>query len=119
MALVKPGKTYGGVTVATTESVWFTVNFKKQTEFNTITLVNRNFNVILNPKTVSFYGSNTNNGTDWVIIKKDVNLPDNKTNTIILDTPANYQYLKMTYDKWDTSSGSTMQITELELLNTK
>ncbi|MBB4034243.1 hypothetical protein GGR21_000128 [Dysgonomonas hofstadii] len=119
MALVKPGKTYGGVTVAATESVWFTVNFKKQTEFNTITVVNRNFNVILNPKTVSFYGSNTNNGTDWVVIKKDVDLPDNKTNTIILDTPANYQYLKMTYDKWDTSGGSTMQITELELLNTK
>jgi len=119
MALVKPGKNYGGVNVPASASVWYTVNFKKQTEFNTITLINRNFNVILNPKAVSFYGSNTNNGTDWVPIKANVELPDNKTNTIILDTPAKYQYLKMTYDKWDTSGGSTMQITELELLNTK
>jgi len=119
MALVKPGKNYGGVNVGTSESVWFIVDFKKQAEFNTITLVNRNLNVILNPKTVSFYGSNTNNGTDWVEIKKEFELPDNKTNTLVLATPANYRYLKMTYDKWDTSGGSTMQLTELELLNTK
>lgn len=119
LSMVKPGKTYGGISVGADEIVWATVDFKKQTEFNTIILTNRNFQVYLNTKAISLYGSNTNNGSDWVEIKKDVKLTDNKKNTITFDTPIKYQYLKMTYDEWDKDNGSTMQFAEMELLNTK
>lgn len=119
MALVKPGKNFGGVNVPSDASVWATIDFKQQTEFNTITLTNRNFQTYLNAKAVSFYGSDTNNGSDWVEIKAGFELVDNKTNTLSLSTPFKYRYLKMTYDKWDTGSGSTMQFTEIEFLNAK
>lgn len=120
LSLVKPGKSYGGVTVPANAKVWATIDFKKQIEFNTITLVNRNLNKILNPQAVSLYGSNTGTAdTDWVAIKTGVDLPEAKTNVVNLSAPVKYKYLKMTYDKWDTTGGSTMQFSEIEFTNAK
>ena len=113
LSMVKPGKTYAGVKVEANEQVYATVNFKKQLEFNTIKLTNRNFQSYLNTKEVSFYGSN--DGNTFTPIKTEVELPDAKANTIDLGTLVKYQYLKITFDAWDSSNGSTMQFAELEI----
>lgn len=117
LSMVKPGRSYAGVSVPETDIVFATINFKKQIEFNIITLNNRNFQEYLNAKAVSFYGSN--DGTSFTPIKTDIDLPDPKVNEITLDAAVKYQYLKMTFDKWDDSSGSTMQFSELGLKNKK
>ena len=117
LSMVKPGKSYAGISVKADEVVYATIDFKKQMEFNKITLTNRNFQLFLNTKAVSFYGSN--DGSTFTPIKTGIALPDPKVNTITFDTSANYRYLKMTFDEWDSSAGSTMQFAELSLMNIK
>ena len=120
LSLVKPGKTYEGIKVDENEQVWVTIDFKKELSFNAVILTNRVLSLRINVKTVSFYGSNTNNGTDWVAIKTGAELPDEKENTVTFDSTVKYRYLKMTYDDWyDKVDGSTMQFAELSLLNKK
>lgn len=116
LSMVKPGKSYDGIKVDEGDIVWAIVNFKKQIEFNTVVLINRNFQTYLNAKAVSFYGSNDN--VTFTPIKLNAELPENVQNIVTLDTTVKYQYLKMTYDKWE-DQGSTMQFAELSLVNKK
>jgi hypothetical protein len=113
LSMVKPGKSYGGVSVNAGEPLWFTVNFKQPTTFKTVVLTNRNFQAYLNPKRVSLYGSN--DGHTFASIKANVDLPNNVKNEIGLGSAVTYQYLKITIDHWDDSLGSTVQIAELSL----
>ncbi len=116
LSMVKPGKSYGGISVPSSDIVYAIINFKKPLDFNMITLTNRNLQKYLNTQTVSFYGSN--DGVNFThIITAD--LPEDKVNNVSLGLSVNYQYLKMTFDKWDKTSGSTMQFAELELKNEK
>ena len=113
LSMVKPGRSYGGVSVGDGERVWATIDLKTETGFNRIILTNRNFQEYLNTKAVSFYGSN--DGTTFMPIKEDVELPGLKENIITLDAKVSYRYLKMTFDRWDASQGNTMQFAELGL----
>ncbi|MDR3117993.1 MAG: discoidin domain-containing protein [Mediterranea sp.] len=115
LSMVKPGKTYGGISVESSANVWAIIDFKAETEFSQIILTNRNFQEYLNAKAVSFYGSN--DGKTFTPVKVNVELPDPKENIIVLETKAKCRYLKMTFDRWDDSQGSTMQFAELGLKN--
>ncbi len=115
LSMVKPGKNYNGVFVPDTDQVWATIDFGKPMTFNTIVLTNRNFQVYLNAKAVSFYGSN--DGVTFTPIKIGAELPEATLNEVVLDTAVDYRYLKMTFDAWDASQGSTMQFAELGLQN--
>ncbi|GAB6008520.1 discoidin domain-containing protein [Dysgonomonas reticulitermitis] len=117
LSMVKPGKSYEGVSVPQGAEVYAIIDFKKQIEFNTIILTNRNFQIYLNAKEVSFYGSN--DGNVYTPVKIEVDLPDPKENIIALGGTVKCQYLKMTFDKWDSSQGSTIQFAELGLKNQK
>lgn len=118
LSMVKPGKSYGGVSVpATGQEVWAIIDFGKQMTFNTIVLTNRNFQAFLNTKAVSFYGSD--DGSIFIPVKEHVGLPNATVNEITLDAAVHYRYLKMRFDEWDNSGGSTMQFAELGLKNKK
>ena len=118
LSLVKPGKSYEGVSVDKNDIVYVIIDFKQQLSFNAITLTNRNFNAGLNTKAVSFYGKD-NESDAWTEIKTKAALPDAKENTVTLPSTVKYRYLKMTYDEWDTKTGSTMQFAELAIKNIK
>lgn len=117
LSMVKPGKNYGGIKVPSEDELYAIIDFKKQKEFNRIELTNRNFQLYLNPKVLSFYGSN--DGVNYTEIKVGFEMPEKVFNNLSLDSPVKYQYLKITYDDWDKSMGSTIQIAELVLKNVK
>lgn len=125
LSFVKPGKSYKGddgvtVTMPADAKVYAIVDMIKKETFNNINLTFRsdNTNSFLRPQELSFYGSN--DGENFVAIKEKNTLDvTQKTANIKLESAVEYRYLKMTYEKWDTKSGSSMQIAELSVENKK
>jgi hypothetical protein len=117
LSMIKPGRTFDGITVPADDVVWATVNFNRPMEFNTVVLTNRNANAWLNTQAVSFHGSN--DGIEFIPIELEIDLPNPSVNVITLDNPVTFRYLKMTYDRWDTAGGNTMQFSELGLRNVR
>jgi hypothetical protein len=115
LSLIKPGRTFEGISIPAGDVVWATVDFKKEIEFTSVVLTNRNFNAWLNTQAVTFYGSN--DGVTFTLIKS-AELPNATVNEVKLDAAVKYRYLKMTYDQWH-ASGSTMQFSQLGLKNVK
>lgn len=113
LSMVKPGKSYEGVTVPSTDEVYAVIDFGKEITFSAIVLTNRNLQEYLNAKEVSFYGSGDN--IDFTPVKTGVRLPNATLNEVKLDAAITLRYLKMTFDKWDAGQGSTMQFAELGL----
>lgn len=117
LSLVKPGKSYDGIKVPETDQVFVIIDMQKEVEFTTINLSFRlNHSNFLKAQKVSFYGSNDNK--TFTPIKEGTQLDITKNNvTVELGKTAKCRYLKMTYDAWDTAQGSTMQFSELGLMN--
>lgn len=135
LALVKPGKTYGGITgPATIEDLGFTVDFGSSQKFNYFEIYFRSNNSIdyLRPWEISIYGStgtqeNPNDRT-WVLItdksgNTKIKLPNaegagtnRKTGPIELENAASYTSVKVVYTGMSPStSGSTLQVGEFFL----
>lgn len=114
-ALVKPGFTSGSISVPLDEQVYVTVNMGERREFNSVRLTYReNVTEYLKPRKISLYGSNDGNIFDPIKENCALNI-SGAYGTVDLDTAANYRYLKVTFDEWDTSYYSTMHIAELTL----
>ncbi|MDR2039389.1 MAG: DUF4998 domain-containing protein [Bacteroidales bacterium] len=117
LSLIKPGKSYAGVTVSAGETVYFVIDMGTSPTFDYFILRHRQGNEAatspnLRVHKASFYGSNTG-GNDYVLITGvdiDVDAQENR-----YDIPrSTYRYLKMTYDQW-TDTSSAMQIAEFYL----
>lgn len=117
LSLVKPNKTYEGVSVPATDQVYIIIDMKKGIEFNQVLLNFRQDQPSenLRAKEVSFYGSNDGKTFEPIKTSNELDVTKN-TVTVDLGNKVNYRYLKMTYDKWH-DSGSTMQFAELGLKN--
>ena len=116
LSQVKPGRTFGGVTVPAGDDVWFAVHFNQPTTFNTILLSNRNSHVWLNPEAASFYGSN--DGVNFEPIVLNVELTNPASNTVTLPNAVTFSHLKVKYTRWHEPNGNTIQVTQLMLRNT-
>lgn len=119
LSMVKPGKTYDGITVTETEDVFFVLDMKSERRFDHFRIDHRtnNKNVYLRVWKISLYGSH--DGASYQTIAEDVAVPDVKEadiltsgNVRISGSVSEYRYLKVRYAEWDTKSGSTMQIAE-------
>ncbi len=125
LTLVKPGMTYGGVSVGAEDTVWVKLDMGKAVEFNTVLLdYNRyNLNAAWRVQRVSFYGSD--DGENFTLIKQaelETANPAKIQNSVALGTAVTCRYLKMTYDQWETASGDAggaMVFSELSLQNNK
>ncbi|MDR1883275.1 MAG: Ig-like domain-containing protein [Prevotella sp.] len=121
ISMVKPGKSVGGVTVPSGDVVWFIIDRKNNDEFNYFKIRHRNTSqLMLRVRKVSFYGSN--DGGAFTEIKAGIDIPDATSSAAsaiesgnVSLPPTSYRFIKMTYDAWDTASGSSMQIAEFNL----
>lgn len=116
MSMVKPGKSYDGITVAANEQVFFVIDMQKEVEFDYLSIQHRtsNTNEYLRSYGFSIYGSN--NGTEFSSIEENLagepSKPEYKLN---LPTNVKYRYIKVVYSLWDTKTGSTIQLAELNI----
>lgn len=110
IALVKPGKTYEGVKGK--DPMDFVVNMGSKQAFSYVKITNRSGFANLSVQKLSVYGSN--NGTDFVAIKTEIatDKSSGSQQKLSLGKSVTYQYIKIKYDAWDTSSGSTVQLAD-------
>lgn len=118
---VKPGKTYGGTTVAAGAEVSFTIDMKEPNDMTYLVYRHRDYNntsSFLRITKASFYGKNNEGDAFQPIIENfavDVNSTENR-----IDFPekVSYRYVKFVMQTWDTANGSTIQTSEFNLGNT-
>ncbi len=116
LSMVKPGKSYGGITVGSDEQVHFVIDMQEATSFDYFRIRHRTSNsyTYLRVWGVSLYGSD--NGTDFTPIAENEAIDYEATeDTVDLPVQVTFRYIRMTYDLWDPDSGSTIQIAELNL----
>ncbi len=119
---VKPGKTYGGVTVPAAAEVSFTIDMKKACDITYLLYRHRDYNnatTMLRASKGSFYGKNAE-GEEFVAIIEDFAIATDVTE-IRIDFPEKvaYRYVKFVIKEWYTASGSTIQVSEFNLGNTE
>ncbi|MGV8091073.1 MAG: DUF4998 domain-containing protein [Mangrovibacterium sp.] len=118
LSLIKPGKSYGGVTVGASETVFFIIDMGSIQEFEYFRLLHRDISPLssatpLRAQKYSFYGSN--DGNNFEAIQIGVTIDVNQLE-ITQDLPKSaFRYLKVTYDQWNTATSSAMQIAEFNL----
>ena len=121
---VKPGKEYGGVSVPTVEVggyPHFTIDLQQPTEMSFFLYRHRvtgNTEAILRASQVSFYGKNNEDDT-WTPIVSAIPIATNVAEIKVgFPEKVNYRYVQLELEKWNTSGGSTMQVSEFNLGNT-
>lgn len=124
LSMVKPGKSYGGITVPVEDDVYFILDMKSEQRFNHFRIDHRTGNTatIIRVWAVRLYGSNDGE-TYTPLTDTDIEIPNATYNTILTSgnvqigdgSIASYRYLKVYYTSWDTGSGSSMQMSEFNL----
>lgn len=117
LSMVKPGKSYSGVSVKADENVFFVIDMKEKQSFDYLKLSHRTSNSLpsLRIWEFSLYGSD--DGVTFVSINENVNVQYEGVSSHVmrLIDKADYRYVKVLYTDWDRNSGSTIQIAEVEL----
>ena len=115
IALVKPGKTYDGVTGK--DPMDFVVDMGGKKTFNYVKINNRSGYANLSVQKLSLYGSNTGNADDFKAIKEGIatDKSSGSQQKLALGKDFAYRYIKVKYDAWDTSSGSTVQMADFRV----
>jgi chondroitin AC lyase len=117
---VKPGKTYSGVTVPADAKPSFTIDTKQTCDMTYLLYRHRDYNNTsewLRANKASFYGKN-NEEEDFRPIIENFDMATNVTD-VRIDFPekVSFRYVKFVFEGWDTSSGSTIQVSEFNLGN--
>lgn len=116
LSMVKPGKTTGGVTGGADEELFFVIDMKAESTFEYLQLDHRSSNAYayLRPYALSIFGSNDN--STFTPIMEDVQgQPEAANYKIHLPTAVKYRYVKVLYTDWDKKSGSSIQLSEINL----
>ncbi len=119
-AFVKPGKSYGGITIAADEVPYFTIDMKTEQTFNYVSYMHRstgNTMERLRARELSIYGSN--NGTDFTPLKENykVDIVKNANEIYIQFPSATYRYIRTVIEDWDPVDGSTVQVANFKVSN--
>jgi chondroitin AC lyase len=119
---VKPGKIYGGVTVPAGTKPWFKIDLKESKDMSYLVYRHRDYSntsTLLRASKGSFYGSDTGADDTWQPVIENFAMATDATE-VRIDFPqkASCRYVKFVFEAWDTSSGSTIQISEFNLGNT-
>lgn len=117
--IVKPGKTFGGVTVLPTDRVHIEIDLKETSEFGQVILSTNAMTPLYKVQEVSFRGSNDNSdtpsGASFELIKNKIAIdPTQGTVTIDLGKNFKYRHIRMVCDAYN-ASGNYMQFSEFVL----
>lgn len=117
---VKPGKTYGGISVAIDQKPSFTIDMKTVRDMTYLLYRHRDYNNSTTPlraSRASFYGKNSEEESFQPVFE-NFELSTSETE-IRIDLPekVSYRYMKFVMEGWDTSSGSTIQTSEFNVGN--
>lgn len=127
LALVKPGKSAGGITVGANEELSFTIDLMREESFNALKWMHRtdNKSAFLRVEQIDVYGAKAPGefeliGKD-IAIRTDVNECDLKIKDSAIDyeddsVTHQYRYLKIVIKGWN-KSGNTVQIAEVNVGN--
>lgn len=119
MLLVKPGKSLGGITVASDEEVWFTVDMGTSRAFNYFRLRHRTSNNTVNLRIheASIYGSDDNENFTEIMANIDIPV-QSMISAVVIDLPqaVRYRYLRVRVDAWS-NSGNTVQVSDFHIGN--
>ncbi|MFV0391335.1 MAG: glycoside hydrolase family 88 protein [Paludibacteraceae bacterium] len=117
---VKPGKTYGGVTVDSGVNPWFAIDMKKNYDMTHIRYRHRDYNnstSYLRAYEGSFYGKNTETETYTPIIENfNISVADADVR-VNLPEKVSYRYVKFVFEDWNILGGNTIQVSEFYLGN--
>ena len=118
---VKPGKSYGGITVAADEEASFTIDLKDTVDMTYLLYRHRDYNntyAYLRVNKASFYGRNSETDT-WETIAGNFGVATDVTEVRIdFQEKVSYRYVKFVMEEWDTTNGNTIQVSEFNLGNT-
>lgn len=115
---VKPGKTYGGITVPAGVKPWFAIDMKESQDMTYVIYRHRDYNnasSYLRASKGSFYGKN-NETDEYQPIIENFEIANNATE-VQIDLPERYsfRYVKFVLEEWNTTTGSTIQVSEFKL----
>ncbi len=120
LSMIKPGKTYSGITVGADEEVFFILDLGEEQTFSYFRILFRSdvVRAYLRPYAISLLGSN--DGETYTTIEEDVTVTNaddvEKSESGNIYIPeSTYRYVKVVFTDWDASSGSTMQMAEFYL----
>lgn len=117
---VKPGKTYGGVSVSANERPFFIIDMKSVRDMSYLLYRHRDYNnstTFLRASKASFYGKNSDEESFQPIIE-NFGLSTSQTEVRVnFPTKVSYRYLKFMMEGWDTTNGNTIQTSEFNIGN--
>ena len=113
---VKPGKTYGGIAADAGYEPSFTIDMQTVQNMSFFTYRHRtdNVNSFLRASSVSFFGSNSEEGPFNPIVE-DIAIATDVSEVKVSFTEVNYRYIKLVITGWDKDPGSTIQVSEFNV----
>lgn len=114
---VKPGKTYGGLTVEENDIPSFTVDMKTPHSFNCVSYTHRTGNATewLRARQLSVYGSNDSISFTPLLEHYAVDYTKNANELLLSFNEATYRYVQVVIEDWNKESGSTIQVQEFNV----
>lgn len=115
---VKPGVTYGNITVPAGEKPSFTIDLKQIKDMNFLVYRHRDYNntsAALRINKASFYGKNTEDGEFQPIVLNFDMVTNVAEVHIDFTEKVSYRYVKFVMEGWDATSGSTIQTSEFNI----
>ena len=119
---VKPGATYGGVSVPAGTKPYFKIDLKQTHEMTCLRYRHRDYGNVtpyLRANKGSFYGSNTGDDNDWQPVIEDFGIAvDDAEVRIDFSQKVAYRYVKFVIEGWYALPyGNTIQVSEFNLGN--
>lgn len=121
LAMVKPGKSAGGITVGADEKAYFIIDMNASQSFDFFKLRHRTSNTTANLRLskASVYGSN--DGENFIELLKNAPIATAASIaevTVSLPENVSYRYFKLVFEGWS-NSGNTIQIANFNIGNLK
>ncbi|MBA6154638.1 polysaccharide lyase family 8 super-sandwich domain-containing protein [Gelidibacter maritimus] len=115
---VKPGRTFGGITTDPDYEPSFTIDMQTEQDISFFVYRHRTDNSlsILRASSVSFYGSDSEDGPFDPIIE-DVAIATDVPEVKVSFPEVSYRYIKLVITGWDVNSGNTIQVSEFNVGN--
>ena len=118
-AFVKPGKSYGGITVDADDVPSFTIDMQQTESFNYVNYMHRiggnNSSEYIRARQLSVYGSG--DGVQFTPLKEHhvIDYVKNANEIVIEFSDASYRYIRVVIEDWNRESGSTVQLADFNV----
>ena len=118
-AFVKPGKSYGGITVDADDVPSFTIDMQQTESFNYVNYMHRtggnNPSEYIRARQLSVYGSG--DGVQFTPLKEHhvIDYVKNANEIVIEFSGASYRYIRVVIEDWNRESGSTVQVADFNV----